>query len=139
TLVSLFPDVEPACITSVITHVLRAPDLYKLNPQTKEQEAGFRINELTGTLEVNTSKHRTYKTLESVTTPLHIYFGILSAHISTRSAIVYFFRYLTHLNKLAAEYEWAAVHEYHTLFFNRRLAEMSSGDYCSISFNSNGL
>ncbi|KAJ6605244.1 hypothetical protein DFH09DRAFT_1067523 [Mycena vulgaris] len=35
---NLFPDIEPACITSVITHELRAADLYKLDPRLKDSD-----------------------------------------------------------------------------------------------------
>ncbi|KAJ7216392.1 hypothetical protein GGX14DRAFT_561959 [Mycena pura] len=105
-LVTLFPDVEPACITSVITHTLRASDLYKLNPRTREEDTGFKLSELSGTIEVNVSKHKTYKTLNSV-----------------------FFRYLSHITELAVDYEWSAIYVYHALFFNRRLADMASGTY----------
>ncbi|KAJ7102864.1 hypothetical protein C8R44DRAFT_588885, partial [Mycena epipterygia] len=47
---------------------------------------------------------------------------------STLSA-VYFYRYLTHIATLVTEYEWAAVLEYHTLFFNRRRSDMLLGLY----------
>ncbi|KAJ7823921.1 hypothetical protein B0H13DRAFT_1554489, partial [Mycena leptocephala] len=71
-----------------------------------------------------------YKNLNSVVFPLHTFFAILTAHLPACSAaVVYFYRYLTHLSTLAAEYEWAAVLEYHTLFFNRRCNDMLAGSY----------
>ncbi|KAJ7847207.1 hypothetical protein B0H13DRAFT_1646174, partial [Mycena leptocephala] len=45
----------------------------------------------------------------------------------------YFFSYLTHIETLATEYEWAAVLEYHMLFFNRRRTEMQAGLYTAWS------
>ncbi|KAJ7789880.1 hypothetical protein B0H14DRAFT_2942447 [Mycena olivaceomarginata] len=117
---SLFPDIEPACITAVIAHELKASDLYKLDTRVKDSEPTYSLS-ATCAFEMNNSKHKTYKNLNSVAFPLHTYFAILTAHLPNRSASsVYFYRYLTHIATLATEYEWPAVFEYHTLFFNRR-------------------
>ncbi|KAJ7125401.1 hypothetical protein C8R44DRAFT_582610, partial [Mycena epipterygia] len=125
----LFPDIESACITAVITHELKASDLYKLDARIKDSEPSYSLS-ATGTFEMNVSRHKSYKTLNSVLFPLHNYFAILTAHLPARSASpVYFYRYLTHLGTLATEYEWAAVFEYHTLFFNRRRGDMLAGLY----------
>ncbi|KAJ7733398.1 hypothetical protein DFH07DRAFT_682321, partial [Mycena maculata] len=126
---SLFPDIEPACITAVITHELKASDLYKLDTRVKDSEPTYSLS-ATGTFEMNNSKHKTYKNFNSVTFPLHAYFAILTAHLPNRSvSTVYFYRYLTHIATLATEYEWPAVFEYHTLFFNRRRGDMLAGSY----------
>jgi hypothetical protein len=42
---------------------------------------------------------------------------------------VYFWRYISHIETLVLEYEWPAVLEYHTLFFNQRQEEMQAGVY----------
>lgn len=127
---SLFPDIESACITSVITHELKASDIYKLDPRLKDSESSFI---LTGAgLQLNDSKHKSYKNLNSIIFPLHTYFGILLEYIpaiSSHGLASYFLWYLTHVEKLATEYEWAAVLEYHMLFFNRRRNEMITGHY----------
>ncbi|KAJ7743762.1 hypothetical protein B0H16DRAFT_1322458 [Mycena metata] len=126
---SLFPDIEPACITAVITHDLKASDLYKLDTRVKDSEPTYSLS-ATGTFEMNNSKHKTYKNFNSVAFPLHAYFAILTAHLPDRSAAtIYFYRYLTHIATLATEYEWPAVFEYHTLFFNRRRNDMLAGEY----------
>ncbi|KAJ6486470.1 hypothetical protein C8R47DRAFT_958944, partial [Mycena vitilis] len=126
---ALFPDVESACITAVITHELKASDLYKLDTRVKDSEPTYSLS-AAGTFEMNVSRHKAYKNLNSITFPLHNYFAILTAHLPGRSAsTVYFYRYLTHLSTLATEYEWAAVLEYHTLFFNRRRGDMLAGSY----------
>ncbi|KAJ7779568.1 hypothetical protein B0H14DRAFT_2961949, partial [Mycena olivaceomarginata] len=80
---------------------------------------------------MNASKNKTYKVLNSVTLPLHIYFAILGAHLAAKSVAptVYFWRYISHIETLALEYEWPAVLEYHTLFFNQRQEEMQAGVY----------
>ncbi|KAJ6585808.1 hypothetical protein B0H19DRAFT_926532 [Mycena capillaripes] len=126
---SLFPDIEPACITAVITHELKASDLYKLDTRLRDSEPTYSLSS-TGTFEMNVSKHKAYKTPSSILIPLRTFFAILAAHLPAHSApVAYFFRYLTHLSTLTAEYEWAAVLEYHTLFFNRRRNDMLSGLY----------
>ncbi|KAJ7641623.1 hypothetical protein FB45DRAFT_1125566 [Roridomyces roridus] len=112
---SLFPDVKPACITSVITHDLEAADLYKLDVRVRDSEPTYSLT-ATGTFEMNMTRHKAYKNLNSVLLPLNTFFAILTAHLPTRSAAtVYFYRYANHLATLAAEYEWPAVLEYHTL------------------------
>ncbi|KAF8193563.1 hypothetical protein K438DRAFT_1969468 [Mycena galopus ATCC 62051] len=70
------------------------------------------------------TKLRTYKTLNSVTFPLHVYFAILGAHLRSVAPSVYFWPYITHIESLALEYEWSAVFEYHTLFFDLRQEDM---------------
>ncbi|KAJ7231773.1 hypothetical protein C8J57DRAFT_1091601 [Mycena rebaudengoi] len=126
---SLFPDIEPACITAVITHDLKASDLYKLDTRVKDLEPTYSLS-ASGTLKMNNSRHKAYKNLNSVTFPLHNYFAILAVHLPHHSAgSVYFYRYLTHIATLATEYEWATVFEYHTLFFNRRRGDMAAGQY----------
>ncbi|KAJ7884872.1 hypothetical protein B0H13DRAFT_1510621, partial [Mycena leptocephala] len=79
---------------------------------------------------------KSYKNLNSIIFPLHTYFAILLEHIPTSSRhgiSSYFFSYLTHIETLATEYEWAAVLEYHMLFFNRRRTEMQAGLYTAWS------
>ncbi|KAJ7935993.1 hypothetical protein B0H13DRAFT_1589850 [Mycena leptocephala] len=125
---SLFPDIEPACITAVITHDLKASDLYKLDVRVKDSEPTYSLS-ATGTFEMNVSKHKAYKNLNSIVFPMHVYFAILTAHLPRSAATVYFYRYLSHLTTLATDYEWAAVFEYHTLFFNRRRNDMLAGSY----------
>ncbi|KAJ7744892.1 hypothetical protein B0H16DRAFT_1277957, partial [Mycena metata] len=131
---SLFPDTESACITAVITHELKASDIYKLDPRLKDSEPSFIV---TGAgLQLNDSKHKSYKNLNSIVFPLHTYFAIILEHIppsSPRGIAASFLWYLTHVETLATEYEWAAVLECHMLFFNRRRTEMQSGHYSAWS------
>ncbi|KAJ6612440.1 hypothetical protein B0H10DRAFT_1807589, partial [Mycena sp. CBHHK59/15] len=126
---TLFPNIKSACIPSVIVHELKAADLYKLDTRVKDLEPSYSLS-ATGTFEMNVSRHKAYKNLNSVIFPLHNYFAILMAHLPARSASpVYFYRYLMALTTLATEYEWAAVLEYHTLFFNRRRRDMLVGSF----------
>ncbi|KAJ6560196.1 hypothetical protein B0H19DRAFT_1146769 [Mycena capillaripes] len=125
----LFPDVEPACITAVITHELKASDLYKLDVQVTDSKPTYSLS-ATGTFEMNEPKHKPYKNPNSILSPLHVFFAILAVHLPARSAAtVYFYRYLSHLATLATDFEWAAVVDYHTLFFNRRRRDMLAGSY----------
>ncbi|KAJ7102861.1 hypothetical protein C8R44DRAFT_746828 [Mycena epipterygia] len=80
---SLFPDIEPACIMAVITHELKATDLYKLDVRVKDAEPSYSLS-ATGTFEMNVSRHKAYKNWNSVAFPLHNYFAILTAHLPTR-------------------------------------------------------
>jgi hypothetical protein len=108
---SLFPDIETAWITAIITHDLKAADLYKLDTRVKDAEPTYSLSSAS-TFEMNMSKHKAYKSLRSILFPLHTYFVILTAHLPARSAAtVYFYWYLTHLSTLTSEYKWAAVLE----------------------------
>ncbi|KAJ7208535.1 hypothetical protein GGX14DRAFT_335285, partial [Mycena pura] len=129
-LYTLFPDVEPACITAVITHNLAAADLYKLDARIREADPTYNLG-ATGMLELSVGKHRTYKTFSStLSIPLHTYFAILGAHLAGHAGPgIYFHRYLEHLELLVLEFDWAAVLEYHMRFFNRRRRDMLQGAY----------
>lgn len=127
---SLFPDVEAATITAIITHEFRANELFKLDSRYRDKEATYAFNGSTNEFESSNRAAKDYKVLNSILFPLHTYFAILTAHISNQRTIpLVFFQYLTHLGKLASEYEWPAVLEYHMIFFNRRRTEMIDGNY----------
>ncbi|KAJ7107272.1 hypothetical protein C8R43DRAFT_905807 [Mycena crocata] len=131
----LFPDIEPGTINAVLNHTLRAWDLYLLDPRVQDVEPTYVFNGFTSSFEKSTSQSEEYSTLDSVIFPLHNYFAILLVHNPKAQRLpVYLLSYLTHLQSLAADYEWDAVLEYHTLFFNRRSREMEeSGDYSAWS------
>ncbi|CAK5267102.1 unnamed protein product [Mycena citricolor] len=144
---SLFPDVEPAVLVLVISHELKAQDLYKLDGRVNEMEATFSLN-ANGIFERNVSGHKQYTSPATVIHPLHTYFAILTAHLASvpavpaavrTSAPTYFYRYLGHLTSLAAEYEWKAVLRYHELFFNRRRNDMIDGLYANWAYPDVGL
>ncbi|KAJ7258775.1 hypothetical protein B0H12DRAFT_999489, partial [Mycena haematopus] len=125
---ALFPDVKPACITAVITHDLEASELYKLDRRIRDSQPTWSLS-AEGSIDLNASKHKAYKNLNSILVPMTTYFAILTAHLPARTPPVYFYRYISHLATLAPEYEWAAVLEYHIIFFNRRRSEMARGSY----------
>ncbi|GLB36092.1 hypothetical protein LshimejAT787_0303800 [Lyophyllum shimeji] len=139
TLLSLFPEVEAATITSIIQHEFRGSDLYKLDSRYRDKTERQVLSLHGGTLELTSDDKalKEYKTPNSILVPLHTYFNILvqHAHHSRRSADVSFgfFRYCTHLTQVASEYEWHAVVPYHMAFFAKRRREMIDGDYSGFS------
>ncbi|KAJ6570308.1 hypothetical protein B0H10DRAFT_1840333, partial [Mycena sp. CBHHK59/15] len=121
----LFLDVESSAINAVVNHRLLAHDLYLLDPRIQDVEPSYIFNGFTSTFEASTGKFREYTTLDTILFPLHSYFAILLAHNSSAYGLsAYLFLYLTHIQVLAADYEWEAVLKYHTLFFNRQSHEM---------------
>ncbi|KAJ7126530.1 hypothetical protein C8R43DRAFT_817615, partial [Mycena crocata] len=131
----LFPDIGPTTIAAVLNHTLRARDLYLLDPRVCDAEPTYIFNGFTSTFEPSTSKFREYSTPDSVIIPLHNYFAILLAHHPCAYGLsAYLFSYLTHIQTLAADYDWNAVLRYHMLFFNRRIREMEAdGTFCAWS------
>lgn len=133
-LLSQFPTVEAATITSIVQHDLRANELYKLDSRYRDK-SDRQILEFNGTnLEVSSrdTVAKEYKSLNSVSVPIAIYFSILIAAITlneVRTISQHFLWYTAHLVRLSVDYEWSAVLSYHTDFFNKRHCEMSGGDY----------
>jgi hypothetical protein len=141
---SLFPEIEAAHITAIITHEFRGADLWKLDSRYRDKEPAFAFNSTTGQFETSNRAAKDYKSFNSLYIPLVTYFNVLSAHIppspARRSVPFVFFHFLTHLQKIAAEYEWAAVLEYTMVFFNRRRMEMLEfGDYSKWAVPDTGL
>ena len=134
-LLSLFPEVEAATITSIIQHEFRGSDLYKLDSRyrDKTERQMLALNGTTLELTTNDTALKEYKSLNSILVPLSTYFSILIMHAqaSGKAATISFnvLRYNGHLVKIASEYEWTAVVAYHMAFFAKRKREMSEGDY----------
>jgi hypothetical protein len=133
---SLFPYVEAAHIMAVITHELRAEDLYKLDSRLRNKDQGFSLVTSGDSISFERSNRaaKDYRTFDSFVTPLLLYFDILSIHIppqpNARTIPHVFWQFSAHLLKLAAEYEWSAVLSYAIDFVNARRAEMQEfGDY----------
>ncbi|KAG5347504.1 hypothetical protein C0989_011809 [Termitomyces sp. Mn162] len=134
-----FPDVDAAVIGAIISHDFKAADLHKLDPVNRDKETAYTFNGATNQFEVSHRVAKEYKTPFSVLIPLQTYFSILSFHTSSIDTTGAFFDYTSHLLKLVAEYEWTAVYSYHSVFFNRRRADMAAGDYAKWSICDNGL
>ncbi|KAG6830779.1 hypothetical protein H0H87_007123 [Tephrocybe sp. NHM501043] len=124
-----FPDVEAAVITAIITHEFKTADLHKLDPMNRDKETAYTFNGSTNQFEVSNRAAKEYKTPFSVIIPLQHYFRILSFHVNNGAVTGVFYQYQAHLLKLIAEYEWFAVFNYHSVFFNRPRAEMAAGDF----------
>jgi hypothetical protein len=141
---SLFPDVEAAHINLIITHEFRVSDLYKLDSRYRDKEASYTFNGATGQFESSNRAAKDYKSFDALYSPLVRYFQILSAHITPRDRTMtvpfVFFQFLIHLQKIQHDYEWTAVLEYVTIFFNRRRMEMMEhGDYSRWALPDAGL
>ncbi|KAJ7288817.1 hypothetical protein C8J57DRAFT_981295, partial [Mycena rebaudengoi] len=122
-----FPDLEAAVITLVIQHELKAWDLSKLDSRYRNKEDRQTLSLGGVQLSYTDAAPRDYKSLNAIVVPLSEYFAILCMyaqptgrkHIGSRAN-----------SGIAAEYEFAAVVEYHMEFFQRRRGEMQRhGDY----------
>lgn len=136
-LLAQFPTIEAATISAILSHDLRATELFKLDSRyrdkTERQVLAFNGNNLE--IASRDSLAKEYKSLNSVSVPLGTYFSVLLAAVpitvisELRTLGQSFLWYTTHLLKLSADYEWAAVLAYHTDFFNTRRREMTEGTY----------
>ncbi|KAL0567969.1 hypothetical protein V5O48_014026, partial [Marasmius crinis-equi] len=130
-LLSSFPEVEAATIASIINHEFEAHDLYKLDSKSRDKTEDQILSLRGGSL--TNSAFKKYKSLSSVAVPLSTYFSIILAHAKPTGRVskmaIDFFRYNSHLIRIAGEYEWTAVVAYHMAFFNKRRQEMQLGDY----------
>ena len=124
-----FPDVDAAVLVAIITHEFKAADLHKLDPTNRDRETAYTFNGSTNQFEVSHKAVREYKMPFSVLIPLQSYFRILAFHVDSAAATNTFWIYTEQLLELVAEYEWPAVLAYHSVFFNRRRAEMAAGNY----------
>lgn len=110
-------------------------DIYKLDSRRiLESEWDWIELEASTTSEPSaTAASALYPTLDSLFVPLNAYFSILTLHGLKRgepaTLPLYFFRYNSHLVKLAEQYEWHAVLAYHLAFFGRRCKDMRAGEY----------
>ncbi|KAJ3519397.1 hypothetical protein NM688_g9306 [Phlebia brevispora] len=132
---SLFQTIDKELLNAVLNHDLPAAQLYKLDTR-RISEAEWHIVDLedsTVSFRCVPSALEIYKTLDSLLVPLNIYFSILCVHgLQNGQQITlpcHFFRYSSHLVKIAAQYEWHAVLLYHFAFFARRCSEMLQGNY----------
>ncbi|CAL1700629.1 unnamed protein product [Somion occarium] len=110
----LFPHIDEETMTAILNHDFPAAELYKLDTR-RIQESSWHIVDLNDSLvsfRSVPSAREIYQNLDALMIPLNTYFSILS-----------------HLIKIAAQYEWSAVLLYHFAFFARRCNEMLHGDY----------
>lgn len=135
-LLYLFPHVDNETIAAILAHTLPAADIYKLDSRRILEAEYDLVNPaledsvMGPTLPVATDL---YKTLDALLVPLNAYFSILTLHQLACGAPAmlpyYFFRYSSHLVKIASQYEWPAVLVYHFAFFARRCRDMYDGEY----------
>ncbi|KNZ71541.1 hypothetical protein J132_08633 [Termitomyces sp. J132] len=125
-----FPDIEAAVITAIIMHEFKAADLHKLDPTNRDKEVAYTFNGTTNQFEISNRAAKEYKNPFSVIVPLQRYFNVLGFHLPKSNDVPFvFYEYTAHLMELIAEFEWSAVFQYHSVFFNCRRSEMATGDY----------
>ncbi|KAI0316970.1 hypothetical protein OF83DRAFT_1032131, partial [Amylostereum chailletii] len=112
------PWVASAVIVAIINHEFRAADLYKLDPKFRDSRKTKRLiglsADLDGQLELQDASGE-YKSMAALLVPLQTYFNILLHYISNSTIA---------LMAWSSEYEFAAVLDYHTQFFDSRVQEM---------------
>ena len=134
--ISLFQHVDREVLTAILNHELPAAQLYKLDTR-RLSESDWQMVDLQDSSSPSfrcvPSTLDIYRTLDSLLVPLNTYFSILCVHgLSNGQPATlpcHFFRYSSHLVKVAAQYEWQAVLLYHFAFFARRCSEMLAGNY----------
>lgn len=110
---SIFTDVDPAYLATIMSHQFFAEDLHRLDGSSNSLDSMDTNN-------CNFDDHVARHLLNSVISPLCVYFTILSTFFNEDPSIPQvFFQYLKELQHIAAEFEWGSVFEYHTIFFNR--------------------
>ncbi|KAI0796650.1 hypothetical protein C8Q75DRAFT_204742 [Abortiporus biennis] len=132
---SIFTQIDEETMTAILNHELPAAELYKLDTRRLTESHWHLIDMEDSKVSFRTvpSAREIYKSLDSLLVPLNTYFSILSVHGLANGRPItlpyYFFRYSSHLVKIASQYEWSAVLLYHFAFFARRCSEMLNGDY----------
>ncbi|KAH9485340.1 hypothetical protein JR316_0002248 [Psilocybe cubensis] len=133
---STFPEIEAAHITAIIIHTFQQYDLHKLDSKYCEKmaEPAYTFNASTMQFEASNKAAHKYKMVNSLLTPLIIYFDVLIAHLFAASPRVnvshFFFKFINHFHKLTTEYDWPAVLEYTMAFIARQCADMADhGNY----------
>lgn len=136
-LTSIFSDLHSEDLISVISHSLRAENLYKLDTMKLHKHRDeYRVS-AGGEVEVTPviGCPEDYPHPYSVLIPLMRYFKILEFHSASLGHpgwIGYYFQcYLERLTRDIFYYEWPAVRLYHLHFFNARLEDMKRGRYNS--------
>ncbi|PSR72917.1 hypothetical protein PHLCEN_2v11220 [Hermanssonia centrifuga] len=132
---AIYQHIDEDTLNAILNHELPAAELYKLDTR-RILEAQWHLIDLedsTVSFRCVPSALEIYQTLDSLLVPLNTYFSILCIHgLSNGQPVTlpcHFFRYSSHLIKIAAQYEWQAVLLYHFAFFARRCCEMSQGSY----------
>lgn len=134
-LATLFQHVDAGTLNALLNHELPAAELYKLDTRRIMESQWHLIDLDDSTVQFRCvpSAREIYQTLDSLMVPLNTYFSILSVHgLSSGQPPTlpcHFFRYSSHLIKIASQYEWQAVLLYHFAFFARRCNEMLQGRY----------
>ncbi|TEB26944.1 hypothetical protein FA13DRAFT_1567987, partial [Coprinellus micaceus] len=129
-----FPHVEEATIATIISHTFNPYHLFKLDPRHHEKQQKKTLQLIGSSLEITSDETalKDFKDLTSLMVPLMVYFEII-VHYAPPSLAgelsKLFFQYSSHLHKVASEYIWSAIVNYHVHFFLCRRQEMRCGYY----------
>ncbi|RXW11686.1 hypothetical protein EST38_g14169 [Candolleomyces aberdarensis] len=123
-----------ATVNAIITHTFNPYHLWKLDPRYQEKNQKKTLQLIGNSLEIASDETalKDFKDITSLMIPLQVYFGIVVHYAPPSSAAALaklFFQYTANLHKVASEYTWAAVVNYHVNFFLRRRQEMRRGYY----------
>ena len=122
-------------MNAILRHDLPAAELYKLDTRRISESTWHIVDfpDNAGSFRSVPSAYQIYHNLDALMVPLNTYFSILSVHALADGQPItvphYFFKYSSHLVKIAEQYEWSAVLVYHFAFFARRCLEMLNADY----------
>lgn len=130
-----FKDVEPAHITSIMRHEFEARHLFKLDPLYKDnvERSSYIINPETNRVEVEQKATKEFKNYASLSIPLSLFFQILVTSapptVNRVDLSRHTLQYMQRLAQFSLDFEWNAVLNYHTAFFNRCRKEMLNDDW----------
>jgi hypothetical protein len=121
----MFPTIrQPALILKIVRNEFEPIQLARLSPRRCWDDF------------VGGCSSGDYPTLQSLLTPLSMYFRVLQAWVAasgdaeaTRVVGESALRYTVHLLEFAETYPWPAVVQYHLQFHERRQRDMKRGDY----------
>ena len=132
---ALFPHIDEDILNAILSHDLPAAELYKLDTRRITESQWNMVDLEDSTVQVRSvpSAREIYRDLDSLLVPLNTYFSILCVHGLANgqppTLPCHFFKYNSHLVKIASQYEWHAVLLYHFAFFARRCNDMLLGKY----------
>lgn len=134
----LFPRVKASLLLDIARHDFEPLDLFKLDSRFRDRSDKSHLDVESGSVLVRarTGSLKDYPSLQSLLTPLNVYFDILLSFAAsagdaavTRMMGHGALAYSNLLLDLNQKYDWAAVVQYHMDFHMDRVQEMSRGDY----------
>ncbi|KAI0039274.1 hypothetical protein FA95DRAFT_1459018, partial [Auriscalpium vulgare] len=118
-----YPWVGAAVITSIFAHEFRSSDLWKLDVRNRDKKTKKTIGiGHSYQIEIVDEAGSDYRSASSLLIPLQTFFNIVLGGLSNSGSTA-------SLLELSITHEWVAVYDYHCLFFDTRMREMSHANY----------